>query len=74
MSKVQSIMCEDAMCLKKVIWFEDFRYKDLSNNCLVIVIVYGKNVSRGITKKSNCYCLHQVLNSGTQNCVNNKEV
>ena len=33
-------------------WFEDLRYKDLSNNCLVIVIVYAKSVNRGIRKKA----------------------
>ena len=54
-------------------WFKDLRYKDLSNNCLVIVIVYAKGINRGITEKSNCCCLHQVVNSGTHNKVNNKE-
>ena len=57
--------------------FEDsnrgsLNYKDQGNNYLVIVIVYAKCVSRGITKKGNCCCccLHKVVNSGTQNCVN----
>ena len=29
-----------------------FRYKDLSNNCIVIVIVYAKCVNRRITNKA----------------------
>ena len=41
-------------------------------NYVVIIIVYAKCVNRGITKKSNWCCLHQVVNSGTQNCANNK--
>ena len=32
-------------------WFEDLRYKDLTNNCLVIVIVYAKGINRGISNK-----------------------
>ena len=32
--------------------FEDLRYKDLSNNCLVIVIVYGNNIDSGVTNKA----------------------
>ena len=51
-------------------WFEDLRYKDLTNNCLEIVIVYAKCINKGITKKINCYCLFQVVNSGTQNYAN----
>ena len=43
------------------------------NNCLVIVIVYGKDINRGVTKKRNCCCLHQVVNSEAQKCRNNKE-
>ena len=38
------------------------RYKDQPTNCLVIVIVSLKAVNSGITKKSNCCCLHQVVN------------
>ena len=33
-------------------WFEDPLYKDLSNNSVVIVIVYAKGVRRGITNKA----------------------
>ena len=33
-------------------WFEDLRYKDLSNNCLVIVIIYAKCINRRITSKA----------------------
>ena len=33
-------------CLK------DLRYKDLSNNCLGIVVVYAKGMNRGITNKA----------------------
>ena len=66
--------CVKTRCvLKEWSWFENLRYKDLTNNCLVIVIFYAKGINIGITKKSNCYCLHQVVNSGTQNYVNNKE-
>ena len=40
----------------------------------VVVIAYAKCISREITKKTgNCCCLHQVVNSGAQNCLNNKE-
>ena len=40
---------------------------------IVIVIVYAKGINRGITKKTNCCCLHQVVNRGTQNSANNNE-
>ena len=40
----------------------------------MFVIVYKKYVNKGITNKSNCCCLHQVVNSGTQNFANNKEL
>ena len=39
----------------------------------MIVIVYAKVINREITEKSNCFCLHQAVNSGTQNYANNKE-
>ena len=45
----------------------------MPNTCLVIVIVYAKDVNIGITKKGNCCCLHQAVNSSTQNYANNKE-
>ena len=32
-----------------------------------------KDVNIKITKKSNCCCIHQVVNSGAQNCALNKE-
>ena len=69
-SEVQLILCEDAECFKSVIIvvLRSPLQKDLSNNCLVIVIVYAKGISRE-TMNSNCCCLHQVVNSGTQNCV-----
>ena len=40
---------------------------------LKIVIAYVKGVNRGISKRTNCYCLHQVVNNGIQNCANNKK-
>ena len=42
-------------------------------NCLIIVIVCANAVNIAITKKSNWCCLHPVVNSGTQNCANNRE-
>ena len=68
--KVQSVLCEETIYLKRVIVL---RYKDLSNKFLVIVIIYAKGVERGITKKINCCCLHQVVNSDIQNCAYNKK-
>ena len=44
-----------------------------SDNYLVIVIIYIKDINRGIIDKGNCCCLHQVVNSDTQNSANNKE-
>ena len=41
------------------------------NNCIVIIIVYAKVADRGITKKSSCCCIHQVVNSCKQNCSKN---
>ena len=68
--EVQSLLYEDAMCLKRVSkCFEDLRYRNLSNNGRVIIIVYAKRNN----KQSNCYCSHKVANSATQNCANNKE-
>ena len=59
MSKVQSVLNLDAVCLKNL------RYEDLLNNCLVIVMVYAEDTNRVIRKK-NSYCKQQVVNSGTQ--------
>ena len=37
--------------------FDDLRYKDLTHNCLITVIVCAKGINRGIPKESNC-CEH----------------
>ena len=31
--KIQSVLCEDTLYVKKISWFENLRYKDLLNNC-----------------------------------------
>ena len=46
-SKVQSVFCEDAMRGLKI---SIIQY--LSNNCLIIVIVYAKDINRVITNKA----------------------
>ena len=65
--EVQLVLCEDAVRLKRLI-----RYKVLSNNFLVYWYRICKGYKQRNYKQSNCCCLHQVVNSGTQNCVNNK--
>ena len=39
----------------------------------LLLLCYEKDVNRRIAKKGKCSTVHQVLNSGTQNCANNKE-
>ena len=70
--KIQSVLCEDAVCLKRlIVWRSPLQrsVEQLSSHCSC----YKQGINRGIIKKSNCCCLHQVVNSGTQNWANNKE-
>ena len=68
-SEVLSVLCE------YVVWRSPLQ-SSLEYNCLVIVIVYAKDmpVHRRITKKQVLlFIIHQVVNSGIQNCANSKE-
>ena len=47
-SEIQSVLCEDAEHLKRVIVV----WRSLPNKWLVIVIVYAKSVNRAITNKA----------------------
>ena len=38
-----------------------------------VAIVYAKWYKQRNNKQSNCCCIDKVVNSGTQNCANNKE-
>ena len=66
-SEVQSVLCEDTVCLKRIIvvWSSPFQRSDQQyfGDCYDLW---------GITKKSNCCCTHQVVNSGTYNWANKK--
>ena len=66
--KVQSALCADAVCLKSVIvvWRPPLQrsVEQLSNNCYCLC--------KGCKQRNNH--AHKVVNSGTQNCANNKEI
>ena len=46
--------CVTTRCVKgEQSWFGDLCYKDLSSNCLVIIIIYAKGIKIRVTHKSN---------------------
>ena len=54
--KVQSVLCKDVVCLKR-----DLLYKDLLNNCLVIVIVYEKGCNKQRNNKEKQLLLFTLM-------------
>ena len=71
--KVQSVVCDDAMLLKRSnrgLKRSPLQRSDeyWSSNCYCLC----KGYKHRNNKQSNCCCLHQVVNIGTHNCGSNK--